>query len=125
MDFEIYNKGKGDSFDVVSDVGSIDVKASSDRAKCILVEVEKAKSWKRNIGYPDYLSLVSVTETENGFLSKYVTGADFETFKSKSTVMRRGELIPNTSTPLKADNYVLTKEKCSCEIENILKGQND
>ena len=112
MDFEIYDIGVGDDFDIIANGKYIDVKASSPRAKCIMVEVNKAKKWRDSGKAPDYFSMVSVTENNGVYGTSYMFGASKVVFSKNAKRYKRGDKIPNTNCTLKADNYILTSDHC-------------
>jgi hypothetical protein len=107
MDFEIYEMGIGDDFDIIANGVSIDVKASSPRARCLMVEYKKRRSWDM-LGCPDYLCMVSAEMNE----AHYLFGIPFSEFEERAILYRRGDSIPNTNFPLKADNYIITADEC-------------
>ena len=118
MDFEIYKKGIGDGFDIVSDKVSIDVKASSPKARCLMVELDKARTWKKT-GYPSFLCMVAVEEEGGMYYSEYLFGSSFDNFKKNAVLLKRGDYIPRTQMQLKADNYVLINDHCSRNLSDI------
>jgi hypothetical protein len=121
MDFDIYDEGIGDGFDIVTQSGvKIDVKASTDRAKCIMVELKKAQMWSR-LGYPDYLCMVAVSESNYTFNSKYIFGVDFKSFMDIARLYKRGDNIPNTRSQLKADNYIITMDQCFTDPKHLIR----
>ena len=85
-----------------------------------MVELKKAQFWERH-GYPDYLCMVAVHPTDLGFKSEYLFGIDFQTFKTTAKLYQRGERIPNTLVPLKATNYIITKDQCSTNVADLVK----
>jgi hypothetical protein len=111
MDFNIYDEGVGDDFDVVVDDFKIDVKASSPKAKCIMVEEKKMKSWEAR-GKPDYLIMVSVYNSGINWYCEYVAGISMDEFLTVGKLYKRGEFIPNTTMSLKANNWIIHKKDC-------------
>jgi len=107
LDFEIYDLGVGDSFDVIVGEVSIDVKASSPLARTILIEEKKFKSWEQR-GVPSYLCMISVVGNE----CNYLFGVSYLEFLDKAIKLNRGDCIPNTDVPLKATNYAIRKKDC-------------
>lgn len=113
LDFDIYeSKGQGDNFDVIANGKSIDVKVSSPNARCLMVERNKWESWHNRNMFPDYLSMVSVSGSGTNYEVLYKFGITWEKFKDKSKLYERGNDIPNTRFPLKADNYIVTVDDC-------------
>jgi hypothetical protein len=119
MDFEIYDEGVGDDFDIICDEFKIDVKASSPKAKCIMVEENKMKSWESR-GKPDYLLMVSTYNSGSNWYCEYVCGISMEEFLVKGKLLQRGENIPKTTFPLKANNWVIHKSDCY-DTDNLIK----
>ena len=118
MDFNIYDEGIGDDFDVVAGDFKIDVKASSPKAKCIMVEENKMNSWESR-GKPDYLIMVSVYNSGINWYCEYVAGISMEEFLTKGKLYERGEFIPNTTMSLKANNWIIHKSDCYSS-ENLI-----
>jgi len=124
LNFDIYEEGIGDSFDVISNGKSIDVKASSPFAKCLMVEESKMKSWKSS-DPPDYLCMVSIGLDLD---IRYMFGLPYERFAVQSAFMERGCFIPNTRVPLKTSNHVVTRDKCDIghmHLVRFLTGENE
>jgi len=116
IDFDIYDKGIGDDGDLVANEKAIDVKASSPRAKCLLVEKKRMDLWEKVGKVPDCLCMVAV----NGDFCTYIFGCSFKTFKRDAILLKRGDCIPNTNVPLKADNYVIRRDQCSTNINDLV-----
>ena len=119
IDFEIYEKGVGDHFDIQSSDFTVDVKASTPRARCLMVEVEKQKTWKNTTGYPSYMCMVAVTEEDDEFYSEYLFGLDFDSFRNKCKRYNRGDNIPNTNVQLRTDNFLVHRQHCSEDISDL------
>jgi hypothetical protein len=113
LDLNIYELGKGDDFDIVANDKSIDVKASSPRARNLLVELDKFKSWRTNA--PNYLCMVAV----DGDTVEYLFGTTFTNFCANAILIKRGELLPNTRTALKASNLVINVNQCSTNVDDL------
>ena len=119
MDFAIYEKGIGDDFDIIVNNKSIDVKASTPAAKCLIVEETKIKTWKDNGKFPDYLCMVAVSEVGDSWETKYAFGITWEAFKKSAKWYDRGDTIPNTMVKLKAKNAIVTQEDCG-KIDDLM-----
>ena len=115
IDINIYEKGIGDDFDVTSNGKSIDVKASSPRAKWLMVEDKKITLWEKN-GVPDVVCMVAVS----GETCTYLFGCTYKVFQKKAQYLKRGEKIPNTNTMLKANNYAIHMDNCSDSIIRLM-----
>ena len=109
VDCEIYPLGIGDDFDLTPNRACIDVKASSPRARYLLVERARVESWRAKGSRP-YLCMVSIDLAERE--GHYMFGTDYRAFMTKALHLRRGECIPGTSMKLKADNYALHRDQC-------------
>lgn len=119
MDFNIYRNGIGDDFDIIVNNKAIDVKASTPRAKCLMVEVTKFKRWMDTKKHPDFLCMVSVEPYEEKWTTEYMFGIDWHTFLTKAKLYRRGDNIPNTVVQLKAANVIVTSDNC-CGVDELL-----
>jgi hypothetical protein len=100
LDFNIYPRGKWDEQDFTLNGKKVSIKSAKWFSKWLLLET---KDINRGDTY-DYYVLVTITKdfkvgTIQGFASKEELN-DANTLK-----LRKGELIPNTSTVLDADNY--------------------
>jgi len=102
MDFNIYEKGIGDGFDIVVNGLSIDVKASTMRSKWLMFEERTAKGWAKP---PDYMCLVGI----EGDKGEYLFGSDIKTIRKNCQLIERGSNIPNTQVPMKASNFMVNK----------------
>lgn len=121
MDFDLYDGRVGDRFDIITTADvKIDVKVSSPRAKCIMVEVGKYANWERT-EFPDYLCMVSMSKNDDKYTPNYMFGIDFESFKQRCTLYSRGDNIPNTNFPLKADNYIITIDQCETDPKHLIR----
>ena len=108
LDFENYGAGIWDESDIVISDISISIKSSKLYARWLLIET---KDIDRGDIY-DYYIFVTVdipTKEETYLPSGEVKGyIDKETLLSDNPIvkhLRQGEYIPNTRTPLDADNY--------------------
>ena len=117
VDFDIYKKGVGDDGDVIVNGKSIDVKASSPRARCLMVEESRVNMWESVQKTPYCLCLVSV----DGDDCTYKFGCSYSLFMEKANLLKRGDFIPNTGVPLKANNYVISIDKCKTDINDLIK----
>ena len=117
VDFNIYKKGIGDNGDVIANNKSIDVKASSPRARCLMIEEKRVQIWDNTDKAPNCLCMVAV----NGDTCEYLFGIGYKSFRKKAKLIKRGENIPNTKVPLKASNYVLERSECGSNIESLVR----
>lgn len=119
LDFNYYPRGKWDNQDALINDWRIDVKATRQGGKWLLVEWNKIDfrkkqnlvsdiylmcivDWDRNIDAPTGgVDIVGVISNE-----KLTTHKD----QKKIKVLRKGEYIPGTKTRLQADNYGIHKD---------------
>lgn len=108
IDLDVYDLGIGDSFDIRVDNVNIDLKASTKAARCLMVEQSRYDYWKKYNKSPDYLALISVDKgADDVWEVNWKFGAPLGLFVSEAKLIDKGDMIPNTNTPLKASNYVL------------------
>jgi hypothetical protein len=117
IDFGIYEEGIGDDGDIIVLGQTIDVKSSSPRAKCLMVEEKRFNIWEEKGKNPDCLCMVAVDNN----VCEYMFGCSYKTFKTHSVLLKRGEYIPNTNVPLKANNYVIQEEKCKTDVIDLIR----
>jgi hypothetical protein len=127
VDFNIYARGIGDAFDIVTDGASVDVKASSPRARNLMIEKAKIVSWKERKVAPNYLCMVSVEEVDGTTVCEYMFGISMKNFKDNAKLFKRGQQIPMAPTILKADNFIVSANVCEdvSKFINYMKERNN
>lgn len=112
LDFNYYPRGKWDNQDAVINGWRIDVKGTQQGGKWLLIEWSKLK-FRRKQNLLSHFYVMSTVgwdrehdePTEYLELVGYATLGKLKNGYKNTLVIRKGEMIPGTSTKLQADNF--------------------
>lgn len=104
LDFNIYPRGKWDEADIKINGYTVAIKTSKYFARWLLLET---KDLEREDAIFDYYIFVKVDkDLHGGIVSGYITkDIVLDKKDSNNYWLKKGELIPGTTTPLDAPNY--------------------
>lgn len=112
LDFNYYPRGKWDTQDAIINGWKIDIKATRQGGKWMLIEWSKLNFRQKDKDLPHLLIMFSVcwnreTDSPTGFvdLVGFISLKALNRGVKDTLVLRKGDNIPNTSTRLQADNY--------------------
>lgn len=115
LDFNYYPRGKWDDQDAIINGWRIDIKGTRQGGKWMLIEWSKLNFRQKDNDLSHMFIMASVkwereTDSPTGTVD-LVGSASIMKLKhgiSKTKVLRKGECIPGTRTPLQADNFAIS-----------------
>ena len=102
LDFEVYPRGIWDKVDINLNNRNISIKSSKWFSKWLLLE---SKDIERGDTYDYYILILIDRDLKSGVVKGFVDKDKIINRNEQTLLLKKGEFIPNTSTPLDADNH--------------------
>jgi len=107
LDFDIYPRGKWDVADIVIGDKRMAIKSVKHFSSWLLIE---SKDILRGDIYDYYILILVNKEMNGGIVAGYATKEEILNGDQHTLKLKKGELIPGTSTELDADNHARHKK---------------
>jgi hypothetical protein len=117
LDFEIYPRGEWDETDFVINNKKISIKSAKWFSKWLLLE---SKDINRGDIYDYYIFVTIDKDFKSGTVKGFTRKEDLEN-QQKTTLLKKGDHIPNTSTILDADNHCIQQDNLNSNWEVLIK----
>lgn len=115
IDFDIYPRGQWDSTDIEINDIKISIKSAKWFSSWLLLE---SRDIERGGTYPFYILVLVDKNNNGGIIAGYATNKEISQGDPNTLILKKGEFIPNTNTPLDANNHARHKS----HLHNSLKG---
>jgi len=102
LDFGVYPRGKWDSFDIKIGDKTFSIKSAKWFSNWLLLE---SQDLERGDTYDYYILVLIDEDFKSGIVKGFADKDEILSENDQTLLLKKGEIIPNTNTPLDADNH--------------------